>query len=154
MKNDLENQLIEIYLELENFTQTSKFLRELFCINVIPGSKTTAEELKLINILMKYDASILTLVANEIEYKCKRYEYDIKPLNYIGILPLITIFGLIGVFLLRSSHEFSTQTVTGLWIMFILLGAFFLRKIFVLPSIFKAKRYLFIIKQAIVLKKI
>ncbi len=153
MKNDLRNQLTEIYLELEKFTQTSKFFRGLFCINVIPESKITAEELKLINILMKYDASILTLVANEIEYKCKRYDDNIKPLNYIGILPLITIFGLVSAFLLHNPYEFSTQTAVGLWIIFVILGAFFLRKIFILPSITKANRSLFLIKQAIVLKE-
>ena len=45
---------------------------------------------------------------------------------------------------LRGPHKFSTQTIIGLWIVFILLGAFFLRKIFILPSI---------IKQAITLKE-
>ena len=153
MEHNVKNQLTEIYTELEKFTQTLNIFREFFSISIIPGSKTTAEELKLINVLMKYDVSVLTFVVNEIEYTYQRYGHDTKLLNYIGILPLITIFSLIGIFLLHSPPKLSTHTVYGLWIIFILSGAFFLRKIFILPSIFKANRCLLLIKQAVALKE-
>jgi len=157
MKNDLKTQINEICIELEKFKCTLRFFKDLFYIYITSSSKTIVEELNIINVLVKYDVSALTMVADTIENYKHRNDNTrgnfFGLLRYIGILPIMIMLMLASPILYYNFYKFPTILLIGLWILFVSLAIFSITEIFVFASERKDKQCVFLIREVIKLKK-